>query len=487
MTVADVLRAVRARWLLLVLCCLIPVGAAVAVAHASSPAYESTAQLYVASRDASSAPDAYQGALLAQQQAPSLAQLVNSPAVMRAVIADLHLATSPSQLATRVSATSPTNSVLIDVTAHGSSPADTRDIANAAAARLAAVGQRLATPGRGGHSAVKITLAKPAVLPTAPRSAHTKTDLALGLVVGLVLAFSVVILREKADGRVRTVAQAQAGTGCSLVAVIEQARGRAVPWHHAGTEADSPAAESFRRLRLRVAPAIAIHHERSLAVTSLVPGDPGPAIAANLALVLAEDGSTVALVDTDPRSARIADYFGVDGSAGVTTVVSGRTPLEAAAQRYNEHLLVLPAGPAEGAPRQASQAEVSDLVGLLERTVDHVVVYAGPVLAHARAAEVCAAAHAVVLATRKDQARQEELRLAAEILGSAGADLVGVVLAPARLAPMTSAFEAARPVRPAMPTAKRTASAGGRGVPGRTFAPNSVQLAVPRPPDSGGA
>jgi capsular polysaccharide biosynthesis protein len=466
---------------LFVLCCLIPVGAAVAVARASSPAYDSTAQLYLASRDASSAPNAYQDALLAQQQAPSLAQLVNSPAVMRAVIADLHLATSPSLLATRVSATSPTNSVLINVTARGSSPAATRDIANVTAARLAAMAQRLAAPTRGGHPAVKIILAKPAVLPTAPSSAHTKTDLALGLVVGLVLAFSVVILREKADGRVRTAAQAQTGTGCRLVAVIEQARGRAVRWRHAGAEADSPAAESFRRLRLRLAPATAVHHARSLAVTSLVPGDPGPAIAANLALVLAEDGSTVALVDTDPRSARIVDYFGVDGSVGVTTVIRGLTPLEAAVQRYNEHLLVLPAGPAEAASRQATQAEVSDLVGLLERSVDHVVVHAGPVLAHASAAEVCAAAHTVVLATRKDQARQEELRLAAEILGSAGADLVGVVLAPARLAPMTSAFEVGGPVPPATPAA----NGAGRGA--RTFAPASAQLAEPRPSNSKGA
>lgn len=481
MTMADVLRAVRARWLLFVLCGIVPVAAAIAVARAASPAYDSTAQLFIAAKDASSAPNAYQGALLAQQQAPSLAQLANSPAVMRAVIADLHLATSPSQLATRVSATSPTNSVLIDVTAHGSSPAATRDIANVTAVQLATTAGRLGTSGREGHPAVKIILAKPAVLPTAPSAPRTKTDLVLGLLVGLVLAFTAVIVREKVDRRVRTGAQAQSSTGCTLVAVVEGARGRAMPWRHPSAAADSPAAESFRRLRLRLGQAMAVHHARSLAVTSLVPGDAGPVIAANIALALTEDGSTVALVDTDPRSPLIADYFGVDGSVGVTTVLRGITPLEVAAQKYNEHLLILPAGPAESASRRASQAGVSDLVGLLERTVDHVVVYAGPVLAHADAAELCAAVGSVVLATRKDQARQEELRLGAEILRSAGADLVGVVLAPPRLPPMTSAFEAAGPVPAAMPAA----NGAGRG--DRTFAQSSVRLAEPRPPNGKGA
>ena len=94
----------------------------------------------------------------------------------------------------------------------------------------------------------------------------------------------------------------------------------------------SSAAESFRRLRLGLAPALSAHHAQSLAVTSLAPGDSGPAVAINLALVLAEAGSSVLLVDADARAGQIAGHFGMGSPLGLTTVISEETPPESAFQ-----------------------------------------------------------------------------------------------------------------------------------------------------------
>ena len=357
MTVSDVLRAVRARWLLFAVCCIVPVAAAFAVVRSSAPAFDSTAELFVAPANSSVGPnryaDAYQGALLAQQQAPSYASLVTSPAVLQGVIADLHLATTPSRLSSDITATSPPASVLIDITARGNSAAAARAIANRTAVRFADLAERLSSSGAAKKAPIRLTLVKPALLPTTPVSSHTKLDRVLGLVVGLAVAFTAVILREKTDPRVRTVQQAQSITGCSLVTTVEGVRGRArLPRGRAGS--DLFAAESSRRLRLRLAPALAARHARSVAVTSLQWGDPGPVIAANLALTLAEGGSTVALVDADPRAGQIAAYFGVDSSPGVTAVVSGEVPMEAAIQRYRENFLIVPASRGQDAERQIS-------------------------------------------------------------------------------------------------------------------------------------
>ena len=102
MTAADVLRAIRARWLLFAVCCIVPLAAAVRVARTSAPVYTATAELFVAPASPATGTNTYQNAFsaaqLAAQQAPSYASLVDSPAVMRAVIADLHLAMTPSQL-----------------------------------------------------------------------------------------------------------------------------------------------------------------------------------------------------------------------------------------------------------------------------------------------------------------------------------------------------------------------------------------------------
>ena len=330
MTVADVLRAIRARWLLFTVCCIVPLAAAFAAGRASAPVYSATAGLFVAPARLAEGVDAYQNAFsaaqLAEQQAPSLASMADSPVVLRAVIADLHLATTPSQLSGQVSATSPANSVVINITAHAGSAAAARDIANDTARRFArlaetvsgsVLGHVLARPPVAvGPSVVgppvRLTLVSPALLPTAPSSSHKTTDLVLGLVVGLAVGLTAVILREKTDRRVRTVGEARSSTGCSLVTSVGDTGGRAGSLiRRAGlpirtADPGSSAAESFRRLRLGLAPALSAHHAQSLAVTGLAPGDPGPAVALNLALVLAEAGSSVLLVDADARAGQMA-------------------------------------------------------------------------------------------------------------------------------------------------------------------------------------
>ena len=471
MTVADVIRAIRARWLLFTVCCIVPIAAAFAAAHASAPVYSATAELFVGPTRLAEGVNAYQNAFsaneLAQQQTPSFVSLVDNPAVLRAVIADLHLATTPSQLSGQVSATSPLNSVLIDITASGGSAAAARDIANDTALRFAGLAERVSgsilghvLAGRSGVGPsvagppLTLSLVKPALLPTAPSSSHKTSDLFLGLVVGLAVGLTAVILREKTDRRVRTVSQARLSTGCSFVTSIGDTRRRA-----GSRIRRTSAAESFRRLRLGLVPALACRHPQSLAVTSLAPGDSGPAVAINLALVLAEAGSTVLLVDADARAGQIAGHFGMNGTLGLTAMISEETLTEPVFQQYHENLRILPAGLAAAGAEQPSPAELAQLLDTWQGTSDYIVVCAGSVLAHAVAAELSAAAHTVLLVAQKDEARQEDLQLATEMLRNANAALLGVVLAPARLAVRPSEYRTGRPGS----TPGLAAAANGRG------------------------
>jgi non-specific protein-tyrosine kinase len=467
MTGADVVRAIRARWLLFIVCCIVPIAAAAFAAHrAPAPVYSATAGLLVEPTILAEGVDAYQNAAsaaqLAQQQAPSYASLVDSPAVLQAVIADLHLATTPSGLSRQVSATSPVNSVVINITASGESAAAARDIANDTAQRFVGlvegisgsiVGHALASPPVAGPSVeqrvvrpqLRLSLVKPALLPTAPKSSHKTIDLFLGLVVGLVVGLTAVILREKTDLRVRTVGQARSSTGCSFATSAGDIRGRA-----------GSAAESFRRLRLRLVRALSSHPAKSLAVTSLAPGDCGPVVAIHLALVLAEAGSSVLLVDADARAGQIARHFGMDGRLGLTTAIGDETLPEQAFQQYHENLRILLAAGAE----QPSPAELAQLLDTWQGTSDYIVVHAGPILAHAVAAELSATAHTVLLVAQRDKARQKDLRLASEMLCNANADLLGVVLAPAHLAVRPSQYRTGRPG----PSSRLAAACNGQGI-----------------------
>ena len=514
MTAADVVRAIRARWLLFTMCCIVPIAAAAfAAARAPAPVYSATAGLIVEPTILLEGPDAYQSAYtaaqLAQLKTPSYASLVDSPAVLRAVIADLHLATTPSQLSRQVSATSPLNSVIIDITASGDSAAAARDIANDTAQRFVGLAEGMSgsilghvlvpppvagppEPEEGPSVAgppLRLSLVKPALLPTAPSSSHKTSDLFLGLVVGLAVGLTAVILREKTDLRVRTVGEARSSTGCSFVTSVGDTGGRAVslirraglPIHTA--DPGSSAAESFRRLRLRLARALSTHPAKSLAVTSLAPGDCGPVVAINLALVLAEAGSSVLLVDADARAGQITSHFGMDSQLGLTTVSGEETLPGSAFQPYHENLRLLPVGSPAADGEQPSPAQLAELLDTWQGTSDYIVVHVGPILAHAVAAELSAAAHTVLLVAQRDKARQKDLRLATEMLRNANADLLGVVLAPAHLSVRPSEYRTGRPgSTPALAAASNgqgtaapadliqppaSGSPGGPGSPGR--------------------
>ena len=483
MTAADVLRAIRARWLLFAVCCIVPLAAAIQVARTSAPVYTSTAELFVAPARPATGTNTYQNAFsaaqLAAQQAPSYASLVNSPAVMRAVIADLHLTMTPSQLADQVSATSPLNSVLIDITVRGGSAAAVTAIANDTAVRFTALAERVAAVAVLGHRAVRpavtLKLVKPALLPSAPISPHRTIDLALGLVVGLAVGLTAVILREKTDRRVRTVSQARSSTGCSFVTTVGDTGRAGSVIRRAGlrvrpADPGSSAAESFRRLRLGLAHALTAHHAQSLAVASLAPGDSGPAVAINLALVLAEAGSSVLLVDADARTGQMADHFGVDSPLGFTTVIGDETPPESAFRHYHENLRILPLGSRAAGAEQPSPRELTGLLDMWRGTSDYVVAYVGPILVHAIAAELSATAHTVLLVVQRDQARQEDLRLATEMLRNADADLLGVVLAPAHLAVRPSEFRTGRPG--STPTLAATSNGQDTATPANLIQPS---------------
>lgn len=475
MTVADVLRGVRARWLLFVTCLIIPIAAALAVSRASPPSYLSTAQLFVAAPGPSSTPDAYQGALFAQQQAPSYAELATSPAVLRAVIGGLGLDSTPAGLANEVSAIAPANSVLIDVTARASSAPEARNIANETAVQLAAAAEHLAASGDHRHPQLTLRVVKPAVLP-ATRSSHTKTDLILGIIVGLAVGFAVIVLREKSDARVRTTQDAELAVGCPLVTVM-RAPPRPRPWRRASTRVTPGGPEAFRRLRIQLAPLMTRDGTQTLTVTSLAADDAGAAVALNLALALAECGTRVALLDLDPGSTVIADSIGIAGPVGVGSVLAGRTPLDAAIHEYGPRLLVLPAGPASAWPAQSTSPDrLTELSTLLEHRADQVIVHVGALLADARGAELCAAAPPVVLTTQPGKARQAELRLVADVLRGAGTAITALVLADRTLATMTSAFQVAAPI----PAEVATAGANGTGHhPPRRLAPIRSRRTMP--------
>ena len=198
MELQDYLAIVRKRWISILLITLLTTGAAVAATLLTVPTYSARSQVYVSLQSAGTTADLLQGSSFAQRQVKSYTDLVTTPRVLIPVIENLDLATTPDELAKTITADSPLDTVLINITATHPDPQTASDIANATAESLASEVTDLERP-TDGPSPVKISTVRIATAPTEPSAPSAKRNVALGLLLGLALGFGVAVLRKVLD------------------------------------------------------------------------------------------------------------------------------------------------------------------------------------------------------------------------------------------------------------------------------------------------
>ena len=202
MELIDYLRMLARRWKWVVGCALVGWILGALWAMVTPRVYEASVLLFVGSSGASGTQGEERDDLSASrftlERMDSYAALVDSPDVTRAVNDELQLGLEPDDIADVVTATVLDNTVVLNVTARGDEPAETANIANAAAARLGAVIELVEAPGTGAASPVNVTVTRPASAPENPISPNVRLSIALGLLAGAGVGLLIAALRDQA-------------------------------------------------------------------------------------------------------------------------------------------------------------------------------------------------------------------------------------------------------------------------------------------------
>jgi len=428
----DILRAVRRSWILIALVSVIGAGVGGSWAMVSTPVFEAETELFVSVQP--SAPDVNdvaQGNTAAQQKVSSYVAVVTSASVLQPVIDELDLGTTVAELADRVTAKSPANSVLIDITVRNTEPAAAKAVANAVAQSLIhVVTDRLEKPASGGPSLVRPEVIQPAVEPTAPATPNLFVDVLLGLVGALGLGIAGALLRQAFDTKVRTTADIVEVTDAPLLGAI----GENASFHRQPlvVQADplSPVAEAFRALRTNVQFIDLDNRTGTFTITSALPGEGKSTTAANLAIAMSENGARVALVDADLRRPRLAGIMGIEGSAGLTDVILGRAELVDVLVPWGRGgLQVLPAGRIPPNPSELlGSFATTKLVEHLAQEFDAVIFDAPPLLPVTDAAVLSRVTGGAVVVAAAEQTGRNQLAAALAALDTIGAATLGIVL-----------------------------------------------------------
>jgi capsular exopolysaccharide synthesis family protein len=430
MDLRDYARVIGKRWLPILVITILGLAAAGLFTYVSPKVYTAETQSFVAiSNTGQSNGDILSGATFAQQRVRSYTQLVTSPAVLQPVIDELQLDTTVEALAKNVSASSPLDTVLINVQAKDGKPQQAADIANATAKQLGLVIEQLETPTGAKSSPVKVTLTDPAAPPPGQSSPRPLLNLALGLLIGLALGLAYAFVRESLDTRIKSIDDLTAIMGqAPLGAISFDAKASGKPL--VALDQRAVRSESFRSIRTNLQFVNVDKPPQVVVITSAVPGEGKTTSSCNLAITMAQSGQKVVLVECDLRRPRVADYLEISGAVGLTNVLTGQTPLEDAIIPWNRgQLAVLTSGTLPPNPSELLGSH--QMVALLERlklTYDAIVVDAPPLLPVTDGAVIAHAADGAVLVVRHGHTTSEQVRRATEILEQAGAVLLGTVV-----------------------------------------------------------
>ena len=437
MDLKDYLRILRHRWLLIV---AITAGAA-ALAHGytliTQPVYQSTGQLFVAVTGGDSVGDLNQGNAFAQSRVASYVILATGSTVRSTVAERLDL--DPASLVGTISASNPAQSVLIDISAVDSDPVAAARIANTAAQVLVdlvddveSANEVDAAGAPGDPTPVGLTIVEQASPPRSPVAPNALQNLTVGVLIGLALGVGITLLIEVLDTRLRGRAAIEKLTDTSILGAFHTEPADTAQLILGSTESYSRRAESFRQLRTHLQFASIDGGLRSVMVTSSVPGEGKSTTSANLALVLAEAGNSVLLVDADLRRPRQHEMFGLEGAVGLTTVLTGRISLGDASQAVDGagRLAVLTSGELPPNPSELlGSAAMERALSEMERAYDVVVIDTPPLINVSDPTALSTLASGVLLVASADgRLHRDQLRQSLENLSFVQAKLLGVVL-----------------------------------------------------------
>ncbi len=248
---------------------------------------------------------------------------------------------------------------------------------------------------------------------------------ALGVFVGLALA----ILLEALDDTIYSVEDLQRVSDLYLLGIIP------LRSDDAGTlvtitAPKSPPAEAYRTLRSNIRFSLFDKPARTFLVTSAGTGEGKSVTAANLAIVYAQSGDSVILVDTDLRRPTLHRLFGLEASHGVTNVLVGDTSLEEALMPTEvPGLRLLTSGPLPPNPAELLESDrMTELVNKLAEMADLVIFDSPPAVMLTDAGILSAQVDRTIIVAESGQVTERAIRDLERLFRHARADVLGVVL-----------------------------------------------------------
>lgn len=197
------------------------------------------------------------------------------------------------------------------------------------------------------------------------------------------------------------------------------------------TDPRSPVAEAYRSLRTNIQFSGLEKPIRSILVTGATPYIGKSTVSANLAVILAQSGASVLVVDADLRRPTLHKMFEVDNQRGLTNLLldSALSPQSVIQKTMIEGLQVMASGPLPPNPAELLAMEkMKRLMDTLLQLYDYVIYDSPPVMAVTDATVLSRQVDGTILTLGYGKVTREEAVYAKEQLEKARANIIGVII-----------------------------------------------------------
>lgn len=280
-----------------------------------------------------------------------------------------------------------------------------------------------------------VQILNPATVPGSPVSPNLIRDLVQAALIGLFIGIGLAFLLEQLDDSIRNASDLERVTRglptLGLVPLDDGWKNKDEPRLSTLEAPMSAAAESYRGLRTSLQ-YLALNRPMGVVqVTSASAGEGKSSTLANLAVAFADAGMYVAVVGCDLRRPRVHQFFKVDGSVGLTSVLLGSTPLQDALQVSPVHpnIRVLASGPRPTNPSELLSIDRTfQLIRSLLNTHSIVLLDCPPVLPVTDSLVLSRAVDATLYVAMSGKTSKRQIKQALERLRQVQSPLIGTIL-----------------------------------------------------------
>jgi len=295
--------------------------------------------------------------------------------------------------------------------------------------------------------------ARPAKFPSEP---NIPRNLAIAFVVGLSLGVGLAFSLETMDNTVRNSEEVQSISALPVIGIVPMGKlnrnnlrrgtslksltqesngngsGQGPVEIISQSKPRSEIAETYRSLRTSILLSSAGHPPQVILVTSALPEEGKTTTSVNTAIVLAQRGAKVLLVDADLRRPSVHRAMGISSDFGLSGALAGSDASweEAiSASPTVPNLQVIPAGPIPPYPAELlGSSAMRDFLKQAREKFDHIIIDSTPVLSVTDAVVLSVEVDGVLVVIRSGQTTKRALRRIGEIFHQVHARVLGVVL-----------------------------------------------------------